>query len=328
MFSPKNVTFVKMQALIDTDLDLAAQLLMDGQCVAIPTETVYGLAANALDKNAAAQIFKIKNRPEFDPLIVHVDSMRSAMKWVKEFPEKAEMLARRFWPGPLTLVLPKRKEIPYEVTAGLETVGLRVPQHDLTIQLLEMLQFPLAAPSANPFGYVSPTNPDHVFDQLRDRIPYILDGGESQVGIESTIVGFDDGIPVIYRKGAVTEEMIAEVCEEVRTQTHSTSNPKAPGMLTSHYSPNADVEIITRFIRGVRDNEGYIAWKELPKGMEVKNKFILSPNGDLFEAARRLYAGLRLLDRKGLVRIFIELVPNSGIGASINDRIQRSAAEK
>jgi L-threonylcarbamoyladenylate synthase len=317
-----------MQALIDTDLQLAAQLLIDGQCIAIPTETVYGLAANALDKNAAAQIFKIKNRPEFDPLIVHVDSMRSAMKWVTDFPEKAEMLARRFWPGPLTLILPKRKEIPYEVTSGLETVGLRVPQHDLTIQLLEMLSFPLAAPSANPFGYVSPTNADHVFDQLRDKIAYILDGGESQVGIESTIVGFEDGVPVIYRKGAVTEEMILEVCGEVRSQTYSVSNPKAPGMLTSHYSPNADVEIITRFVREIKDNEGYIAWKELPAGMEVKNKFILSPKGDLFEAARRLYAGLRLLDRKGLVRIFIELVPNAGIGASINDRIQRSAAEK
>ncbi len=317
-----------MQALIDTDLDLAAELLVDGQCVAIPTETVYGLAANALDKNAAAQIFKIKNRPDFDPLIVHVDSMFSAMKWVKEFPHKAELLARRFWPGPLTLVLPKKKEIPYEVTAGLETVGLRVPQHDLTIQLLERLNFPLAAPSANPFGYVSPTSADHVFDQLWDKIPYILDGGEAQVGIESTIVGFEDGIPVIYRKGAVTEEMIAEVCGEVRTQTHSTSNPKAPGMLTSHYSPNADVEIITRSLRSIRENEGYIAWKELPKGMELKNKFILSPNGDLYEAARRLYAGLRLLDRKGLVRIFIELVPESGIGASINDRIRRSAAEK
>jgi L-threonylcarbamoyladenylate synthase len=317
-----------MQALIDTDVDLAAQLLIDGQCVAIPTETVYGLAANALDKNAAAQIFKIKNRPEFDPLIVHVDSMFAGMKWVKEFPEKAELLARRFWPGPLTLVLPKKKEIPYEVTAGLETVGLRVPQHDLTIQLLEMLDFPLAAPSANPFGYVSPTSADHVFDQLRDKIPYILDGGESQIGIESTIVGFENGIPVIYRRGAITEEMIMEVCGEVRAQTHSTTNPKAPGMLTSHYSPNADVEIITRSIRSIRENEGYIAWRELPKGMEVKNKFILSANGDLYEAARRLYAGLRLLDRKGLVRIFIELVPESGIGASINDRIRRSAAEK
>ncbi len=317
-----------MQALIDTDLELAAQLLNDGKCVAIPTETVYGLAANALDKSAAAQIFKIKDRPEFDPLIVHVDSMRSAMKWVTEFPENAEMLARRFWPGPLTLVLPKRKEIPYEVTSGLDTVGLRVPQHDLTLQLLEMLNFPLAAPSANPFGYVSPTTAEHVFDQLRDKIPYILDGGESQVGIESTIVGFEKGIPVIYRKGAVTEEMIVEVCGEVRTQNHSVSNPKAPGMLTSHYSPNADVEIITRFIREIRDNEGYIAWKELPKGMQVKNKFILSEKGDLFEAARRLYAGLRLLDRKGLVRIFIEMVPESGIGVSINDRIKRSAAEK
>jgi len=317
-----------MQALIDTDLELAAQLLTDGKCVAIPTETVYGLAANALDRNAASQIFKIKNRPEFDPLIVHVDSMRSAMKWVTEFPENAELLARRFWPGPLTLVLPKRKEIPYEVTSGLDTVGIRVPQHDLTLQLLEMLNFPLAAPSANPFGYVSPTSADHVFDQLREKIPYILDGGESYVGIESTIVGFEDGIPVVYRKGAVTEEMIREICGDVKTATHSTSNPKAPGMLTSHYSPHADVEIITRFVRSIRDNEGYIAWKELPKGMEVKNKFILSPEGDLFEAARRLYAGLRLLDRKGLVRIFIEQVPEEGIGASINDRIRRSAAEK
>ncbi len=317
-----------MQAIIDTDLKLAVQLLMDGQCVAIPTETVYGLAANALDKNAAAQIFKIKERPEFDPLIVHVDSMRSAMKWVKEFPANAELLARRFWPGPLTLVLPKKKEIPYEVTSGLETVGIRVPQHDLTIQLLEMLPFPLAAPSANPFGYISPTSAEHVFDQLKDKIPYILDGGESQIGIESTIVGFEDGIPIIYRKGAITEEMIAEVCGTVKSQTQSSSNPKAPGMLTSHYSPNAKVEIITGGITTVNDHEAYIAWKNIPSGLNPKNKFILSADGDLFEAARRLYAGLRLQDRKGLSKIFIELVPEEGIGASINDRIRRAAAEK
>lgn len=317
-----------MQALIDTNLELAAQLLKDGKCVAIPTETVYGLAANALDKGAAGEIFKIKSRPEFDPLIVHVDSMRSAMKWVTEFPEKAELLARRYWPGPLTLVLPKKKEIPYEVTSGLDTVGIRVPQHDLTLQLLELLPFPLAAPSANPFGYVSPTSAEHVFDQLREKIPYILDGGESQVGIESTIVGFENGVPVIYRKGAITEDMIREVCGEVKTKNHSTSNPKAPGMLTSHYSPHADVEIVIGGLTEIKDNEGYLAWKELPSHLTPKNKFILSPKGDLFEAARRLYAGLRLLDRKGLVRIYVELVPDEGIGSSINDRIKRSAAEK
>lgn len=317
-----------MQAIIDTDLELAAKLLINGQCVAIPTETVYGLAANALDKNAAAQIFKIKNRPEFNPLIVHVDSLRSAMKWVKNFPPMAELLVHRFWPGPLTLILPKKKEIPYEVTSGLETVGVRVPEHDLTIQLLEMLPFPLAAPSANPFGYVSPTSAEHVFDQLKDKIPYILNGGESQVGIESTIVGFENGIPVIYRKGAITEEMIKGVCGEVRTLTHSTSNPKAPGMLTSHYSPNAIVEIASENITTIADNEAYIAWQTIPLSLTPKNKFILSSKGDLFEAARRLYSGIRLQDRKGLTKIYIELVPESGIGASINDRIRRAAAEK
>lgn len=315
-----------MTAIIDSNIEIAAALLRDGQCVAIPTETVYGLAANALDREAAGKIFKIKNRPEFDPLIIHVDSIQTALKYVEAFPEKAMKLARAFWPGPLTLILPKKKIIPFEVTSGLDTVGIRVPQHDLTLQLLENLKFPLAAPSANPFGYVSPTNAEHVIDQLGDKINYILDGGECHIGIESTIVGFEKDDVVIYRQGGLTQEMIEGVIGQVKVQTISSSNPKAPGMLTSHYSPLTKVILVKEPLTSILPNSGYIAYKNAPIGILPEKTFILSESENLFEAARRLYAGLRLLDAKKFNQIYVEMVPNEGLGVAINDRITRASS--
>lgn len=190
-----------MAAPIGQDLDKALQLLESGELVAIPTETVYGLAANALNSRAVAKIFEAKNRPSFDPLIVHVASLQHAKKYTTGFPLQAEALARRFWPGPLTLLLPKTSDVPDIVTAGLDRVGLRCPAHPLTISLLAHASFPLAAPSANPFGYISPTTSQHVQDQLGNSVSYIIDGGPSRVGIESTIVGWEDNEPIIYRLG-------------------------------------------------------------------------------------------------------------------------------
>src|SRR6478735_1162446 len=191
-------------AEIGKDIVLAKQLLENGDLVAIPTETVYGLAGNALSATSVAKIFSTKNRPQFDPLIVHVPSLEKAKDYVSEVPDFAKALTEKFWPGPLTLLLKKKTVIPDLVTSGLDTVGIRCPDHSLTRDLLTSLDFPLAAPSANPFGYVSPTEPSHVNEQLGQKIKYILDGGVCPVGIESTIVGFENEGPVVYRLGGLS----------------------------------------------------------------------------------------------------------------------------
>ncbi|WP_405512000.1 L-threonylcarbamoyladenylate synthase [Spirosoma sp. KNUC1025] len=190
-------------AQIGTDRQIAKQLLEAGNVVSIPTETVYGLAANALNPDAVLTIFRVKNRPTFDPLIVHTDSLEKLDRFVSTIPESARDLASTYWPGPLTLLLPKKAIIPDLVTAGLPTVGIRIPNHPLTLALLNSLDFPLAAPSANPFGYISPTTAQHVADQLGLQVPYILDGGPATIGIESTIVGFDGNKPTVFRLGVL-----------------------------------------------------------------------------------------------------------------------------
>ncbi len=224
-------------AEIGTSIEIAKQLLEKGELVAIPTETVYGLAGNALNEMAVLEIFKVKNRPQFDPLIVHVASLMKAKELVIDFPEKAEKLAAQYWPGPLTLLLKKKHHIPDLVTSGLDTVGVRCPNHELTRSLLSELPFPLAAPSANPFGYISPTRPEHVNEQLGDKIKYILDGGECTVGIESTIVGFENDQPVVYRLGGLIIEQIESAIGKVSVALNTSSNPQAPGQLKSHYAP-------------------------------------------------------------------------------------------
>ena len=190
-------------AEIGKDIEKSAALLASGELVAIPTETVYGLAGNALDEKAVVQIFKSKNRPRFDPLIVHVAGIDQVYNYVESIPEELKALAEAFWPGPLTLLLTKKSIIPDLVTSGLGKVGVRVPNHALTLSLLERLDFPLAAPSANPFGYISPTSASHVQDHLGDKLAYILDGGHCEVGLESTIVGMEEGQVIIYRLGVI-----------------------------------------------------------------------------------------------------------------------------
>jgi L-threonylcarbamoyladenylate synthase len=224
-------------AITGTELNVAKEFLIKGELVAIPTETVYGLAGNALNEKAVLSIFEVKNRPAFDPLIIHTDSIDKVKEYVSVFPEKAQRLAEQFWPGPLTLLLPKKQIIPDLVTSGLDTVAVRIPKHPLLLELLAELSFPLAAPSANPFGYISPTNAEHVNQQLGDKIPYILDGGECEVGIESTIIGFEADDTVVYRLGGLAVEDIEKLVGPVMLMPHSTSDPKAPGMLKSHYAP-------------------------------------------------------------------------------------------
>lgn len=312
-------------AATGTDIEKVIGLLTQDELVAIPTETVYGLAGNALSSVAVAKIFSVKNRPQFDPLIVHVPDLEKATDYVLEIPEAAKRLAEKFWPGPLTLLLKKKSIIPDLVTAGLDTVGIRCPDHSLTRQLLKELPFPLAAPSANPFGYVSPTRPEHVEEQLGNKIPYILDGGACPVGIESTIVGFEDDKPVVYRLGGLSLEDIEATLGAVRLMTHSTSNPKSPGQLKSHYAPGKKVLLgsIEALMKATKTKAGVLSFR---KDFQVSNQIILSPSGQLDEAAQNLFEALRAFDKMDVDVVLTELVPDQGLGRAINDRLRRASA--
>jgi len=317
-------------AEIGKDIARAKELLEQGELVAIPTETVYGLAGNALDLNAILKIFKVKNRPHFDPLIVHVGSLNQARDLVESIPAKAEKLAQLFWPGPLTLLLKRKSVIPDLITSGMDTVGIRCPDHQLTQSLLQSLAFPLAAPSANPFGYVSPTSAAHVNDQLGPQLDYILDGGECRVGLESTIIGFENDKPIIYRLGGFSVELIEKTIGSVSIQLNTSSNPKAPGQLKSHYSPSKKVVIgnLTELVKEHASKKfGIIAFSERIEGIASDQQRVLSPNGSLDEAAQHLFAALRELDKRKIEIILAEPVPDIGIGKAINDRLNRASAE-
>lgn len=313
-------------AEIGTDINKATDLLIQGELVAIPTETVYGLAGNALNMDAVARIFAVKNRPQFDPLIVHVPGINHVQKYVREVPAKAKVLADKFWPGPLTILFNKKTIIPDLVSAGLDTVGIRCPDHPLTKQLLGNLPFPLAAPSANPFGYVSPTTPAHVNEQLGDKIKYILDGGPCPIGIESTIVGFENDDTIVLRLGGLTVEQIENEIGPVKVSTHSVSNPKAPGQLKSHYAPGKKiiVGIIEEMIKKFGVNESAVL--SFKKDYHVPYQIVLAPSGSVEEAAKNLFTALRTLDKMPVQRILTEWVPESGLGRAINDRLRRASA--
>ncbi|GLU52401.1 L-threonylcarbamoyladenylate synthase [Dyadobacter frigoris] len=314
-------------AIIGKDIRLAKEFLQKGQLVGIPTETVYGLAGNALDEKAVLSIFEVKNRPSFDPLIVHTDSVEKLSGLVSEIPDAAYLLSQKFWPGPLTLLLPKKPSVPDLVTSGLDTVAVRIPNHALTLELLRVLDFPLAAPSANPFGYISPTNAKHVDQQLGGKIPYILDGGECGIGIESTIIGFVEGVPTIYRLGGLAIEDIESVVGEVALMAHSSSNPQAPGMLKSHYAPKKPFFLTERNNFPIHEDDfGYLLFDKYIDGIDEKHQRILSPTGNLKEAAHNLFAYLRELDAQSLSQIWAESVPNINLGRAINDRLKRAAA--
>ena len=316
-------------ATTGTDLDLAADLLRNGKLVAIPTETVYGLAANAYLEEAVVTIFEAKQRPAFDPLIVHTHHISQFEKIAQHIPERAFQLAEAFMPGPLTLILPRHPSIPLLVTSGHESVGIRIPNHPLTLELLRNLDFPLAAPSANPFGYVSPTTAEHVNQQLGDRIPYILDGGPCQIGLESTIIRVVNEEVEILRLGGLAVEEIEDVIKQpVNRIKTSSSNPTAPGMLSSHYAPRKKVllgNIETNLKNFNQEKVGVLAWQYAQNLVPEKQQFVLSPTGNLNEAARNLFAALRYLDTLPIDIILAEPVPDSGLGKAINDRLTRAS---
>jgi L-threonylcarbamoyladenylate synthase len=309
-----------------TDISIARSLLEKGDIVAVPTETVYGLAGNALNVDSVARIFEIKNRPSFDPLIVHIYDYSQLSKYAMNIPQQAERLAKEFWPGPLTLLLRRRSIIPDLVTSGMETVGIRCPKHPLTQNLLRTLNFPLAAPSANPFGFVSPTKASHVTEQLGSKIKYVLDGGPSDIGIESTIVGFENNKIVVHRLGGISVEQLESVVGRVEVITSPTAL-KAPGQLKSHYSPSKKLFIADISRAADMVDMQRVALLSFKEDYKATHQLILSPTGDLTEAAKNLFDALRRLDKMPVDLILAEMVPNEGIGRAINDRLKRAAAK-
>lgn len=322
---------------LDSEIERAAALLRNAGLVAFPTETVYGLGANALDVRAVARIFEVKQRPRFDPLIVHIAATGRVGELAAEFPPMARRLADKFWPGPLTLVLPKQPAVPDLVTAGCPTVALRIPDHPLALALLRAADVPVAGPSANPFGQVSPTTAEHVREQLGGQIDLILDGGPCRVGVESTVLSLAGGIPVLLRPGGTTLEEIEAVVGEVGVPVSSGDSPPAkglasPGILPQHYAPRTPLVLRlgeTASVGGspmtLRTRVGLLTFgvrDEIESFARVEN---VSDDGDLREAAANFFAALRRLDAAGLDLIAADLFPESGLGRALNDRLRRAA---
>ncbi|MGA0895785.1 MAG: L-threonylcarbamoyladenylate synthase [Flavobacteriaceae bacterium] len=314
--------------MITTDLELVINSLKRGEIVSIPTETVYGLAGNALKEESVNLIFNLKKRPAFNPLIVHIADVNFLDRVAENIPDQAKLLANHFWPGPLTLILKKKASIPNRVTAGKDTLAVRVPNHPLTIELLKKLPFPLAAPSANPFGSISPTTARHVYKYFEEKVPFILDGGSCKSGLESTIIGFENDTPVLYRHGALALEKIIEVIGPVKELIKNDQNPKAPGMLSKHYAPQTETirsENILETIANYPNKKiGILSFQKIALPKDITHQEILSERGNLEEAARNLYAALHRLDQLQLELIVVPYFPNHGLGKTINDRLQRA----
>jgi L-threonylcarbamoyladenylate synthase len=336
------LTFTQLQ---QDDIDKAAGVLTSGGLVALPTETVYGLGADARQDDAVRKIFTVKGRPNFNPLIVHVPGLDLAQE-IGEFDELSNQLAEKFWPGPLTIVVPLKKSagISEAVTAGLSTIALRVPDHKLSQELLARSGVALAAPSANSSGRLSPTSAEHVRQDLGPKVDFILDGGETKRGLESTIVkaelDYETGLPilVLLRLGPVTVDELEAVlgvrvvCPEVaidetqikeKNGDSSSSFPIAPGALLRHYAPKTSVRLeATEVLAG----EGLLGFGAEDKGLVSELPFYnLSETGDLEEAAARLFAGLHWLDNQDVSGIAVRPIPFEGVGLAINDRLRRAA---
>ena len=314
-------------SIISKDIQKAITLLTNEELVAIPTETVYGLAGNIFSEKAIKSIFSTKKRPFFNPLIVHIPSVDSLDGIVIHVPEKAKLLAEAFWPGSMTLVLKKNDKIPDIITAGKDTVAVRVPNHPLTLELLRQLPFPLAAPSANPFGSISPTKPEHVERYFKDDIQQVLDGGSCTNGIESTIIGFENDEPIIYRLGALALEDIEAVVGEIHIKNKEEATPDAPGMLARHYAPSTRTFLVDDVANEVEKHQGkkigILVFKDSLNDASL-TEIILSEKGSMQEAASKLYDSLHELDHQKLDVIITERFPDNGLGKSINDRLQRA----
>ena len=337
---------------VSSDIAAAAEILRRGGLVAIPTETVYGLGANAFDVAAVARVFEVKGRPHFDPLIVHVADISQVRELAREFPAPMLRLAKRFWPGPLTLVLPKTDRVPDLVTSGGPTVAIRIPDHPLTLSLLREVKLPIAAPSANPFGRISPTTAQHVRDQLGDKLDLILDGGPCRVGVESTVVQWAaDGLHVL-RPGGVSVEELEDFVDDVHLppsrcepsdddttegETGSENPLASPGTLLQHYAPRTPLTVVASLQSWLREQSrpgtqpmlhrrlGLLTLKPVARVELFEKCEVLSESGDLREAAANFFAALRRLDAAGLDLIVAEDFPMQGLGRALNDRLTRAA---
>ncbi|MGH7994557.1 MAG: L-threonylcarbamoyladenylate synthase [Limisphaerales bacterium] len=326
-------------ALFAAAVTRAAELLRAGEVVALPTETVYGLAANAFEEKAVAKIFQIKGRPAHNPVIVHVDGVEMARRCVRGWPDPAEKLARAFWPGPLTLVLPRAQEIPDTVTAGGATVGVRWPSHPFIQAVIRRCGFPLAAPSANLSGRISPTNAEHVRKQLGGKVPLIVDGGQSQVGIESTVLDLSVGPPRVLRPGMIHVESLTAVCGEIRDPkfkvSSSDSTLRSPGLLKKHYAPKARLVVLNwrdeadlqrqlRHSSFVIRHCFIIAHTHIPSAEPVAHVSVIPHDAEAF--ARAIYAELHRCDEAGAEVIVVEAPPELPEWSGIADRLKRAAA--
>lgn len=302
----------------NVDIASAAALLRAGGLVAFPTETVYGLGADATNESAVRRIFEAKGRPQDHPLIVHAASATGAFRWAGDIDPRAYRLAERFWPGPLTLVLQRDPSLPLVVTGGHDTVALRVPQHPVARALLDLAAVPIAAPSANRFGEVSPTRAEHVRESLGDLVDVVLDGGPCNIGLESTIVALTGSEPALLRPGGLEVERIEAVLGHGLKRADS-SSPAAPGTLTSHYAPRCTVELVSRALAGER-------YESLIKqGRRVR---LLEPGSSPSADARSLYDSLRSADREGCDVILAVLPQPTGLGCAIGDRLEKAAAPR
>lgn len=301
--------------MITQDLSIALKHLRQGDVIGMPTETVYGLAGNAFDVNAIQKIYTIKQRPATNPLIVHVGSIQQAETFIKEFPEPLRQLAQTFWPGPLTLLLKKSDRIPDVVTAGSDRVAIRIPNHPLTIELLNQLDFPLVAPSANPYTRISPTNAQQVDLYFGDQIPVVLDGGTCEKGLESTIVGWEEDQAVVYRLGALSIEQLESIVGTVRIRNQGEKVLLAPGMTKKHYSPNTPFLVVENVIEYLQQHP------------EKHTGIFLTGNEDPDQIAPGFYARLQEMDEMGFDVLIASYLPNKGLGKTLNDRMRRASSK-
>lgn len=321
-----------------TNVGLAAQIIQEGGIVAFPTETVYGLGANALDEDAVSKIFDIKKRPANNPLIVHISQESDLDKVTRSIPIKAKILINHFWPGPLTLILPKKNNVPSITSANLDTIAVRIPNHPIALKLINKSGVPIAAPSANSSGKPSPTTAEHVQNDLADKVDLILDGGECDVGLESTVLDLTVEPPVIWRPGAVTKEQIEKLIGNVEVKETIQNNiPKSPGLLHKHYSPNSPLfifepeEIITEAKKYLKENKK-VAILTTKENIDIypQNADILSlgHRSSLQEIAHNLYDALIETDNLKVDVILSESFPEKGIGMAIMDRLKRASENK
>jgi len=321
-----------LQPADQSTIERAAAILKRGGLVAFPTETVYGLGADATNARAVARIFEVKARPQFDPIIVHVASADAAHALWTRCPEPAAALMRAFWPGPLTLVLPKTERIPDLVTAGLPMVAVRMPDHPVALRLIQLAGCPVAAPSANRFGRASPTTAAAVEEELGEGVDLILDGGPARIGIESTVLAFDDGTPVLLRPGGVTVESLREAVGPIAMRGRPAQRRASPGMLQRHYAPRTPLYLLEEAeapadgLLAATGTVGLLSLTPASLPVPVGHAEVLSPSGDLVEAAARFFQALRRLDQRGLDLLIAVPMPRHGLGLALMDRLTKAAS--